>query len=696
MRMGWLDWVIVAVPLAIVFAIACRTQRHMQSVADFLSARRTAGRYLVATSAGTASFGAITAIMYFEIMCRAGVTVTWWEIVVGPSGAIMLFLALSGFIIYRYRETRVMTLAQLFEIRYSRRFRILAGTLCFVSGLVNFAIFPAVSARFFVNYIGLPQNTAIFGHAFPTFGLLMLFLLGAALATALFGGQLTIMVADATEGLISSVLYLVVALALLTMFDWHSIFNALSSQGHPIGLLGAGGRPVFGAPAGSNGNWLVDPFDSPGTTEDFNIWYVAIGAFLLVYTYMAWQGNQAFNCSAANPHEAKMGNILGNWRVFARTVMITLLGLCALTVLRSPDYSVQAGQILADVNRIDQPQIRSQMLVPVTLGHVLPFGIKGCFAAIMLFAMLACDGSYLHSWGSIFFQDVVMPFRTTPFTPRQHIRLLRWSITGVAVFAYCFSLWFRQTDAIVLFFSVTGAIFAGGAGAAIIGGLYWKKGTSAGAWGAMLAGAITPILGIWVQQMSNHCDRIGDAAGKVFWQRFITLPWGHVMNGREIAFVSVLVAVGLYVVLSLLTCREPFNMEKLLRRGPYAVREDQAAIVFDESERHWAAKILGWDRHFTKGDKMISGSLFAWSVISFAVFASVTIWNAAVSRSPLSTWSNLWWFYLILLPLVIGGITTVWLTWGVIRDMRRLFAMLRYVRSEEADDGMVARGEKPD
>jgi len=150
----------------------------MRSVADFLTAGRAAGRYLVATSVGTASFGAITAVMYFEIICRAGVTVPWWEIVFGPYGAIILFLSISGFIIYRYRETRAMTLAQLFEIRYSRRFRILAGSLCFLSGLINFAIFPAVSARFFVNYIGLPQDVMILGHPVPTFGLLMPVLLG--------------------------------------------------------------------------------------------------------------------------------------------------------------------------------------------------------------------------------------------------------------------------------------------------------------------------------------------------------------------------------------------------------------------------------------------------------------------------------------------------------------------------------------
>jgi len=695
MRMTWLDWAIVALPLAAVVAIGWRTQQHMRSVADFLSARRTAGRYLVATSAGTAAFGAITAVMYFEIMCRAGVTITWWEIITGRAGALMMFLALLGFIIYRYRETRVLTLAQLFEVRYSRGFRILAGSLCFFSGLINFAIFPAVSARFFVNFIGLPQQVDVAGHAIPTYGIVMLVLLGASLATALVGGQLTIMVTDAVEGLISGVLYLIVAAALLVMFDWPAIFAALTDHGHAIGLVDAGGKAVFGAPAGSAGNWLVDPFDSPSATEDFNIWFVLINAFLQTYLYMAWQGNQGFNCSAANPHEAKMGNILGNWRVFARAVMITLLGLCALTVLRSPEYSAQAGQILADVNRIDQPQIRSQMLVPVTLGHVLPAGIKGCFAAIMLFAMLACDSSYLHSWGSIFLQDVAMPFRRTPFTPAQHIRLLRWAITGVAVFAFLFSLLFRQTDAIILFFSITGAIFGGGAGAVIIGGLYWKRGTTAGAWAAMIIGAVTPILGMSVQQMASYCERAGDAAGKAYWQRFLTLPWGHVMNGLEIAFVSVLVAIAAYVALSLLTCRVPFDMDRLLRRGTHAVREDQTATVDHLVERHWSVRLLGWDRHFTRGDKWISGTLFGWTVFSFAVFAVVTTWNMVVGRWSLAAWSRLWWFYLILLPLVIGVITTAWMSWGVVRDLRRLFDSLRRVRTEEADDGMEERPAGP-
>ncbi len=180
------------------------------------------------------------------------------------------------------------------------------------------------------------------------------------------------------------------------------------------------------------------------------------------------------------------------------------------------------------------------MLMPVVIGHMLPAGIKGCFAAIMLFAMLAGDGSYMHSWGSIFIQDVVMPFRKTPFTPVQHIRLLRWSIVGVAVFAFLFSLFFKMTDAIALFFNITGAIFAGGAGSVIIGGLYWKRGTTAGAGGAMLAGALTPILGMCAQQMAGHYDPDWRRGGQGLRGSASSSRrhWGHVMTGREVAFLS--------------------------------------------------------------------------------------------------------------------------------------------------------------
>jgi hypothetical protein len=114
--------------------------------------------------------------------------------------------------------------------------------------------------------------------------------------------------------------------------------------------------------------------------------------------------------------------------------------------------------------------------------------------------MITTDDTYLHSWGSILIQDVIMPFRKKPFTPEEHIRVLRWSIAGVAVFGFLFSLLFRQTQYILMFFAVTGAIFLGGAGSCIVGGLYWKRGTAGGAWAAMISGSLLAVGSLVIQQ----------------------------------------------------------------------------------------------------------------------------------------------------------------------------------------------------
>ena len=97
----------------------------------------------------------------------------------------------------------------------------------------------------------------------------------------------------------------------------------------------------------------------------------------------------------------------------------------------------------------------------------------GAFAVAMLAWFISTHDSYLHSWGSVLIQDVVMHVRKKKFTPQQHIRMLRVAIIGVVIFIFFFSLLFKQSEYIFLFFAITGAIFGGGAGAVIIGGLYW-------------------------------------------------------------------------------------------------------------------------------------------------------------------------------------------------------------------------------
>jgi SSS family solute:Na+ symporter len=96
-------------------------------------------------------------------------------------------------VVYRYRETRAMTLAQFFEMRYSRSFRVFAGLVAFIAGVLNYALFPAVSGRFFMYYCNWPDYIAIGGVQLSVFGLLMAFFLGLALLIVLMALQLLLL-----------------------------------------------------------------------------------------------------------------------------------------------------------------------------------------------------------------------------------------------------------------------------------------------------------------------------------------------------------------------------------------------------------------------------------------------------------------------------------------------------------------------
>ena len=142
------------------------TRRYNRSVTDFLAGNRCAGRYLLTLSEGLTALGLAGTVANFEKFYEAGFAASWWGTMMMPLGMI---IALSGWVSYRYRETRAMTMAQFFEMRYSRRFRIFAGIVAWVSGVLNFGIFPSITARFLISFCGLPPVFHLPGVAIPSF-----------------------------------------------------------------------------------------------------------------------------------------------------------------------------------------------------------------------------------------------------------------------------------------------------------------------------------------------------------------------------------------------------------------------------------------------------------------------------------------------------------------------------------------------
>jgi solute:Na+ symporter, SSS family len=638
--MQLIDWIFIALPLLMVLAMGIYTRRYATSVAGFLSGGRLAGRYLLAVASGESSAGVIVFVAAFEALDKAGFTLNWWNTINTP---LWLILGLSGFVVYRYRQTMAMTLAQFFEIRYSRRFRIFTGMLGFIAGIMNFGIIPAVSARFFVIIFNLPEHLTLFSFHMDSYVLLMAVFISITLVVVLSGGVLTIMLTNCAEGVASLLLYLVVIGCMLAMFRWSEISQVLEA-----------------CPPGQS---LLNPFDS-FAVKDFNIWNVLMGMFITVYGTMAWQYQSGYNSASKSAHESRMAGLLGGWRGMAKGLAMTLLGLCALTYLKHPDFASQAGHVQGMASQIADAHTRKQMLMPIALTQLLPVGVKGALCVTFLMGMFGGDAMHMHSWGGIFVQDVLIPLRKKPFSPKEHIFILRLAITGVGIFAFFFGWLFRQTEYIFMWWIVTSAIYVGGAGAAIIGGLYWKKGTTAGAWSSVLTGSILSISGIIARQICG--------------EKFL-------LNGQQIGFFAAIAASIAFVVVSLLTCREDFNMDRMLHRGEYA-NGGQASQ--SQKKVGLFRRITGINEDFSAGDKWIAISLVAWGILWFGIFVVGTVWNL-VAPWPTSVWSNYWRFTTIAIPCPIALITVLWFAWGGSRDMIDLFRNLRNFKANDLDDGTV-------
>lgn len=642
--MNFLDWFFVVLPLVIVAIAGLYARRYVRSVADFMSANRSAGRYLLAIASGELQTGAVVFVGIFESLRVAGFTIGWWGWLSIP---IMLIVRISGFVVYRYRETRALTLAQFFELRYNKSFRVATGVLAFIAGIFNFGIIPSIGARCLVYFMGLPESVSLGSISLPTYVPLMALFLSITVFVATSGGVLTVMVVNAVEGMLSQVFFLIIIVSLLMMFRWEQVVTALSHR-----------------PAGQS---LINPFDTSGL-RDFNLSFVIMNIVIGIYMTMSWQNAGGYNGAALTPHEGRMGNILGSLREMGKGTVILLMAVCAITYLDHPDFAAQSALVHAAVHQIADSQAQEQMLMPIAVAHLLPTGVKGIFCAILLMGIFGGDATHLHSWGSIFVQDVIVPLRKRPFGPKQHLFILRCSIVGVAIFAFLFGISFHQTEYISMWWSVTQSIFVGGAGAAIIGGLYWKKGTAAGAWVAFFTGSVLSTGGIIARQIYGN---------------------GFALNGTEISLIACLAAVTLYVIVSLLTCKEDFNLDRLLHRGEYAAIKPLVGDTLIVPHRSaWIGRIIGIDDNFTFGDKWIAWFTFSLTALNLILFVVGTAWNL-ISPWPLAVWGVFWHIIGVGMPIFLALLIGVWFTWGGLRDMRDLFARLRVQTINPLDDGTV-------
>ncbi len=545
--MTWIDWAIVIIPIAALIAMSLYSRKYVRGVADYLAAGRLAGRYVLCVGDAMAALSVITLVAGSEQYYQTGFAVGFWGAIATP---VTIFISLSGFIVYRWRQTRCLSFGQFIEMRYgSKFFRVFCAVVRTGAEMISNAIGPAIAANFFIYYLKLPHQVMICGINLPCYVIIVTLCLLLALVFILPGGRISLLITDCFQGLMSYPIFVIIVGYVILYFSWWDDIAPVMCNRIP-------------------GQSFMSPFDI-AELRDFNVFALVVNLIGNIINRGSWLGNDTSG-AGRTPHEQKMAGILGAFRNGMATVMVILLAVVTITFMNSPHFAgakdrfrvtntelrqelsakvldkvvtdktardaaiasvMQVPALTAEewgkpLSQADNPDVRyfnavrdslgntpagraqfqefralyNQMMMPMAVDYLFPVGLTGLFCLLAVMLLISTDDSRLFNASSTLTQDVILPMFKKRLNTQTHLMLLRLMSVAVAVFFFVVALFFAQLDYINMFVTIMCAVWLGGAAPIVLFGLYSRFGNLVGAWCAIIFGCGTSFLGLILQR----------------------------------------------------------------------------------------------------------------------------------------------------------------------------------------------------
>lgn len=470
------DGSIVGVYLLITMIAGVMVRKYVGKVEDFLVAGREMKVYLGIASLAATEFGIITC-MYTAQSANT----------LGFSGAVpgitqflaMLVIGLTGFCIKPLRESGAMTIPELFERRFGKGVRWLAGVVIVLGGLLNMGVFLKIGGEFLVVCTGLsfPNMTA---H--QTIMIAMGALLLMVTIYTILGGMLSVLITDFLQFVVMSAGLLIVTVMVLLKIDWKTIIGTVHTK------VGDGG---------------FNPFVHP----DLGFPYVIFQILMGIAATLTWQTVVARVLAAK---DAKTGQ-----QVFTRTsfffvcrwMIPGLWGIAAAATLTPAAFSVLP---------IEMQQESSLYAMPLFLSTFVPIGLMGLLVAAMLAADMSTDSSYMLTWGSVIYNDILAPFRKTRWSEQKGLLWNRMIVAIIGVYLFFFGLVYKIEGNVWDYLSLTGTVYMSSMVSLLIGCCYWKKANDWGGYGAIFMGAAIPFLYLTLQKIPATSDFANKSIGPYY------------------------------------------------------------------------------------------------------------------------------------------------------------------------------------
>ena len=458
------DWGIVIVYLLTVVGIGVYIKRYITNVTDFIVAGRGLRTFLaIATMIGT-ELGLVT-VMY---SAQKGFTGGFAAFHIALAAAIVtLVVGLTGFIVVPLRRMKVMTIPEFYEERFGRGVRILGGIILAFSGILNMGLFLKAGAIFVmgITNVGVDNLSSDMVLSLGTgLKVIMTVLLAMVLLYTTLGGMVSVVVLDYIQFVVLSFSLLAASLLSMKYLGWDNIVSTVSN------LKGEAG---------------FNPFHGEG----FGVSYVVWMFFLGLVSCAVWQTAVIRACSAKDTGTVKRIYTWASIGFLIRFLLPYFFGISAFVYIAQHEaarniFLPEGGQASSDV---------TLLAMPAFLGHILPVGLVGIVTAGMLAAFMSTHDSYLLCWSSVLTQDVVAPWFKKGLSSNARLLLTRIFIVGIGIFILVWGLWYPLGQDLWDYMAISGAIYFTGAIALLVFGLYWKRASKVGAYGALICGFLAII-----------------------------------------------------------------------------------------------------------------------------------------------------------------------------------------------------------
>lgn len=428
-----MDWTIVVFALALISATGYAVHKYIHRLSNFLVAERGMGPWVGTASLVSTEIGIIT----FIYLAQLGYVAGFSAFIIALVGGLAAYtVGKTGFVIKPLRELKIMTVPEFFQIRYSRGVRILAGLLMAFGGALNMGIWPKLEASFLNIVLGIRME-----HLPATMAVLLLLVL---LYTAA-GGMVSLIITNYIQ-----YLFLSVGAIVLTVMVLHS-----------VGL-----RWILQVVHTHLGNAGFNPLLSPEFGAGFVIWQLAISFSSMTI----WQSISMRTFASKDTNSGKKMFRLTGALFLARGSMPVFWGVAALAFFGG---RVSSANSLAHL-----------------VARLLPHGLLGLVVAGLLATSLSSFSGYLLAWSSIISRDIVTPLLRRELSEKGKILLSRITVVGLTAFIMIWGLMYNVPGPAYFYLNITAELFVAATFVTVVGGAYWRRSSTLGAYLAFVLGAL--------------------------------------------------------------------------------------------------------------------------------------------------------------------------------------------------------------